>query len=59
MAGISRKEFEKLDDENRVLCQKLSDAEMELTRKDEALKTENIRCANTHTQHATCKFTPM
>ena len=37
----SRKEMERLEDENRTVCQRLSDVEVELSRKEEALKVAN------------------
>ena len=37
----SRKEMERLEDENRTVCQRLSDVEVELNRKEEALKAAN------------------
>lgn len=37
----SRKEIERLEDENRTVCQRLADVEVELTRKEEALKAAN------------------
>ena len=37
----SRKEMERLEDENRTVCQRLADVEIELSRKEEALKTAN------------------
>ena len=39
----SRREMEKLEDENRTLCQRLSDLEIELARKQDALKAANTR----------------
>lgn len=43
MSASGRREMEKLVDENRVLSQRLSDVEFELTRKEENLKTANQR----------------
>ena len=39
----SRRELQRLEDENRTLCQRLSDTEVELSRKEEELKSTNIR----------------
>lgn len=39
----SRRAMEKLEDENRTLCQRLSDVEVELTKKEDALKAANSR----------------
>lgn len=39
----SKKEMEKIVDENRVLSQRLSDVEFDLSRKEENLKTANQR----------------
>lgn len=39
----SRRELEKLEDENRTLCQRLSDVEVELGRKEDALKAATVR----------------
>lgn len=33
--------MERLEDENRTVCQRLSDVEVELSRKEEALKAAN------------------
>ena len=33
--------MERLEDENRTVCQRLADVEIELSRKEEALKTAN------------------
>ena len=39
----SRREIEKLQDENRTLCQRLLDLEVELARKQDAFKAANTR----------------
>lgn len=39
----SRRELQKLEDENRTLCHRLSDIEVELGRKEDALKAANLR----------------
>jgi len=39
----SRRELQRLEDENRTMCQRLADTEVELSRKEEELKTTNIR----------------
>jgi hypothetical protein len=39
----SKKEMEKLVENNRVLSQRLSEAEYELSRKEESLKSANQR----------------
>lgn len=39
----SKKELEKLEDENRALRERLADTEGELTRKEDALKSANLR----------------
>ncbi len=41
----SRRELGKLEDENRTLCQRLSDLEVELGRKDDAFKAATSRFA--------------
>jgi len=42
-AMASRRELQKLEDENRTLCHRLSDIEVELGRKEDALKAANLR----------------
>lgn len=39
----SRREMERLEDENRTVCQRLADVENELSRKEEALKATNVQ----------------
>ena len=39
----SRREMERLEDENRTVCQRLADIEIELSRKEEALKATNVQ----------------
>lgn len=39
----SRREIERLEDENRTICQRLADTEVELSRKEELLKAANIK----------------
>ena len=39
----SNKELDRLVDENRVLSHRLSDVELELSRKEESLKNANLR----------------
>ena len=39
----SRRELQKLEDENRTLSHRLSDVEVELGRKEDELKAANLR----------------
>ena len=39
----SRRELQRLEDENRTLCQRLSDTEIELSCKKEELKAASVR----------------
>lgn len=39
----SRRELQRLEDENRTLSQRLSDTEVELSRKADELKTTSVR----------------
>lgn len=39
----SRREIERLEDENRTVCQRLAEVEVELRRKEEALKLANVK----------------
>ena len=39
----SRREIERLEDENRTVCQRLADVEIDLSRKVEALKVTNVQ----------------
>lgn len=39
-----KKEMEKLLESNRILSQRVSEAEYELSRKEEGLKSANQRC---------------
>ena len=39
----SRKELQRLEDENRTLCQRLTDTEVELSRKQDELKAASVR----------------
>ena len=43
MAAVSRQAFERLEDENRGICQKLADTESELVRRENELKAANTR----------------
>lgn len=40
----SRRELQRLEDENRTLSQRLTDTEVELSRKLEELKATSVRC---------------
>lgn len=42
----SRRELQRLEDENRTLSQRLTDTEVELSRKEEELKTTSVRCSH-------------
>lgn len=39
----SRRELQRLEDENRTLSQRLNDTEVELSRKEEELKAASVR----------------
>ena len=41
----SRREIQRLEDENRTVCQRLSSVEIELGRKEDELKAANLRFA--------------
>ena len=48
--------MERLEDENRTVCQRLADVEVELSRKEEALKAANQKYVLCHKLHSEQTF---